>query len=195
MPELGQFVAELAGKLRVPGVAVGTWADGEETYSCNGVTSLDNPLPVNQDTMFVLGSVSKPFTATALMCLVAEGRVALDGPVRRYVPELALADAGASERITVLQLLNHTAGFATHLGVDTGEGDGALAEYVAAMAVPTTAPASCPRTCCRRCSGRALSCRRAPWATRSGCAGSCVTWAVWRPSATAARPTVSSPTC
>jgi CubicO group peptidase (beta-lactamase class C family) len=134
MPDLAQFVTELAEKLGVPGVAVGMSAEGRETYACHGVTSVDNPLPVNPDTMFVVGSVSKTFTATAVMCLVADGQVDLEAPVRRYVPELVLADAEASERITVLRLLNHTAGFATRLGADTGEGDGALAEYVSAMA-------------------------------------------------------------
>jgi CubicO group peptidase (beta-lactamase class C family) len=130
--ELAQFVAELARKLEIPGAAAGIWADGRETYACHGVTSIDNPLPIDRDTMFVLGSVSKTFTATTLMRLVAEGRVDLDAPVRRYVPEFA--DADAARLITVLQLLNHTAGFATRLGAETGEGDDALAEYVAAMA-------------------------------------------------------------
>ena len=56
------------------------------------MTSLDNPLPVNEKTLFPLASVTKTFTATALMRLVAEGKVELDAPVRRYVPELRLAD-------------------------------------------------------------------------------------------------------
>jgi len=132
--ELAQFVGELAGRLEVPGVAVGIWADARETYACHGVTSIVNPLPVDRDTMFVLGSVSKTFTATALMCLVARGQVDLDAPVRRYVPEFELADPEAAARITVLQLCNHTAGLATRLGAETGEGDDALAKYVAAMA-------------------------------------------------------------
>jgi CubicO group peptidase (beta-lactamase class C family) len=132
--ELARFAAELAGNLGVPGAAVGVWADGQETYACYGVTSTDNPLPVSRDTMFVLGSVSKTYTATAVMCLAADGRVDLAAPVRWYVPEFTLADAGAAERVTVLQLLNHTAGFATRLGAETGEGDDALAKYVTAMA-------------------------------------------------------------
>ena len=131
---LARFVAERAGASDVPGVAVGIWADGRETYACHGVTSIANPLPVDRDTVFVLGSVSKTFTATALLCLVADGRVDLDAPVRRYVPEFTPADPAAADRITVLRLLNHTAGFATRLGAQTGEGDDALAKYVAAMA-------------------------------------------------------------
>ena len=132
--QLARFIAESAGRLGVPGVAVGIWADEQETYACEGVTSLANPLPIDRDTMFAVGSVSKTFTATALVCLVAQGLVDLAAPVRQYVPELTLADTQAADRITVLQLLNHTAGLATRLSVQTGEGDDALAAHVAAMA-------------------------------------------------------------
>ncbi|MFF4874985.1 serine hydrolase domain-containing protein [Micromonospora sp. NPDC000668] len=131
---LAEFVEVAATKFGVPGVAVGVWADGREMYACHGVTSVDNPQPVDQDTLFVLGSVTKPFTATALMRLVAQGRVDLDAPVRRYVPELVLPDERAAAEITVLQLLNHTAGLDWRMGVETGEGDDALAAYVAKMA-------------------------------------------------------------
>src|SRR5207244_3881534 len=104
-----------------------------EVYACHGVTSIENPLPVDRDTMFVLGSVTKSFTATALMCLAAQGRVDLDAPVRRYVPELTLPDERAAAEITVFQLLNHTAGLDTRIRAETGEGDDALAAYVAKM--------------------------------------------------------------
>jgi CubicO group peptidase (beta-lactamase class C family) len=131
---LSEFVEATATRLRIPGVAVGVWANGGETYACHGVTSVDNPLPVDPDTLYVLGSVTKTFTATAMMRLVADGRVDLDAPVRRYVPELRLKDEQAAARITVLSLLNHTAGLDWGLIVDTGEGDDALASYVGRMA-------------------------------------------------------------
>ncbi|SUA77086.1 Esterase estB [Nocardia otitidiscaviarum] len=131
--KLSEFVAVSAERLGVPGVAVGVSACGREDFACHGVTSVDNPLPVDQDTMFAVGSVSKTFTATALMRLVAEGRVELDAPVRRYVPEFAPTDAVAEE-ITVMRLLNHTAGLEWKLGVDTGEGDDALARHTVKLA-------------------------------------------------------------
>jgi CubicO group peptidase (beta-lactamase class C family) len=131
---LSGFVEVTAGRFGIPGVAVGVWADGEEAYACHGVTSVDNPLPVDRDTLYVLGSATKTFTATVLMRLVAEGRVELDAPVRRYVPELRLADEGASSEVTVLQLLNHTSGLGWDLLVDTGEGDDALTRFVAELA-------------------------------------------------------------
>jgi CubicO group peptidase (beta-lactamase class C family) len=131
---LSEFVAATATKLGIPGLAVGVWADGREDYACHGVTSVDNPLPVDQDTLFVLGSITKTYTATTLLRLVTEGRVELDAPVRRYVPELRLTDQHAAAQVTVLQLLNHTAGLDWGITVDTGEGDDALAAYVAKLA-------------------------------------------------------------
>jgi hypothetical protein len=60
------------------------------------VTSVDNPLPVDPDTLYVLGSVTKTQTATALMRLVASGQVELEAPARRYVPDLRLKDEQAA---------------------------------------------------------------------------------------------------
>jgi CubicO group peptidase (beta-lactamase class C family) len=136
MPDqaLSDFIKATAQKYGIPGVAVGVWADGREIYACYGVASIDNPLPINRDTLFVLGSVTKTYTATALMCLVAEGLVELEAPVRRYIPELKLVDEQAATEITVLNLLNHTAGLDWGLIVDTSEGNDALSTYVAKMA-------------------------------------------------------------
>ncbi|HEY6592242.1 MAG TPA: serine hydrolase domain-containing protein [Actinomycetota bacterium] len=131
---LSEFVEATATEFAIPGVAVGVWADGREAYACHGVTSIDNPLPVDPDTLFLLGSLTKTYTATTLMRLAADGRVELDAPVRRYVPELRLKNEHAAAQITVLQLLNHTAGLDFGFIDDFGEGDDALASYVARMA-------------------------------------------------------------
>ena len=131
---LSEFVATTATRLGIPGVAVGVWADGREHYACHGVTSVDNPLPVDPDTLYLLGSITKTYTATTLLRLVADGRVELEAPVRHYVPELRLKDEQAAAQVTVLQLLNHTAGLDWGLIANFGEGDDALAGYVARMA-------------------------------------------------------------
>jgi CubicO group peptidase (beta-lactamase class C family) len=132
--QLSDFVEATAKKFKIPGVAVGVWASGKEAYACHGVTSVDNPLPIDQDTLFLVASVTKTFTATTLMRLVAEGKVELNAPVRRYIPELQLKDRQAADTVTVLNLLNHTAGFDWRVNADTGEGDDALARYVAKLA-------------------------------------------------------------
>ncbi len=131
---LSDVVGATATTLGIPGIAVGVWVDGQEIYACHGITSIDNPLPVNQDTLYEIGSVTKTYTATALMRLVAAGRVELDAPVRRYVPDLMLADERATMEVTVLHLLNHTSGLDWGVIVDTGAGDDVLAHYVAKLA-------------------------------------------------------------
>ena len=130
---LSDFVEKTADRYKIPGVAAGVLVDGKETVACHGVTSVENPLPVNSDTLFGLGSVSKTFTATAIMRLVADGKIELESPVRRYVPELRLVDEQTAASITVLNLLNHTSGMDFGLQIDTGEGDDVLATYVAKM--------------------------------------------------------------
>jgi CubicO group peptidase (beta-lactamase class C family) len=131
---LSEFVEATATEFAIPGVAVGVWADGWATFACHGVTSVDNPLPVDPDTLFLLGSLTKTYTATTLLRLAADGRVELEAPVRRYVPELRLKNEHAAAQVTVLQLLNHTAGLDFGFIDDFGEGDDALARYVARMA-------------------------------------------------------------
>ena len=126
-------VSELAAELEVPGVSVGIVHDGEEHFAYAGVTSVENPLPVDESTLFQFGSTGKTYTATAIMRLVQQGKVDLDAPVRTYVPELKLKDEDVAQRVTVLQLLNHTAGWEGDLMDDTGSGDDALDKYVARM--------------------------------------------------------------
>ena len=125
---------ELAEELEIPGVAVGVFHDEEERYAYHGVTSVEHPLPVDAQTLFQFGSTGKTFTSVALLRLVEAGTLDLEAPVRTYVPELKLRDASVAEMVTVLQLLNHSAGWAGDDFTDTGEGDDAIAKYVEHMA-------------------------------------------------------------
>jgi CubicO group peptidase (beta-lactamase class C family) len=120
-------------ELRVPGVAVGVLQGGKERHEGFGVTSVDNPLEVTPDTRFQIGSISKTFTGTVVMYLVANGSLDLDRPVRDYLPDLALVDAAATERVTLRHLLAHTGGWQGDFFDDTGWGDDAVARYVERM--------------------------------------------------------------
>jgi len=131
--ELRMFVRKEAERLGVPGVSVGIFHDGQEHYAYHGVTSVEHPLPVGDTTLFQFGSTGKTFTATAIMRLVEQGRIDLDAPVRTYVPELRLRDDDVARNVTVLHLLNHTAGWDGDMMDDTGNGDDALTQYVARM--------------------------------------------------------------
>ena len=134
MSDLQKKLTELGEELQVPGVSVGLVLDGKEEYAFHGVTSIENPLPVDEHTLFQFGSTGKTYTATAIMVLVHQGRVALDEKVRTYVPELKLKDEDVAREVTVLQLLNHTAGWSGDVLTNTGDGDDALDKYVALLA-------------------------------------------------------------
>lgn len=127
---LTELVEAAATEFEVPGAAVGVLLDGEENVASHGVTNVEHPLPVDERTLFHIASVTKTFTATAIMRLVAEGRVELDAPVRRYLPDLPLSDESVADRITVARVLNHTAGLDWNLPVPTGQ-DESLADFVA----------------------------------------------------------------
>ena len=127
-------IRSLADELGIPGVAVGVFHEEQERYAFHGVTSVENPLTVDAGTLFQFGSTGKTYTSVALLRLVEAGKVELDAPVRRYVPELTLRDPAVAESVTVLQLLNHTAGWDGDFFEDTGDGDDALARYVERMA-------------------------------------------------------------
>ena len=126
-------LSELATELEVTGVAAGVLIDGEEHYAFHGVTSVENPLDVDENTLFQFGSTGKTYTATAMMRLVEQGKVDLDAPVRTYLPDFKLRDEDVASQVTVLQLFNHTAGWEGDMMDNTGDGDDALAKYVARM--------------------------------------------------------------
>jgi CubicO group peptidase (beta-lactamase class C family) len=132
--ELQEFLTAKATELGVPGATAGVVLDGRETTAFHGVTSLENPLDVNGDTLFQFGSTGKTYTATAILRLVEQGKLDLHAPVRTYVPELELRDEDAARDVTVLQLLNHTAGWEGDSLKDTGDGDDCLESFAASMA-------------------------------------------------------------
>jgi len=95
-----------------PGCAVGVSRDGERLLAKGyGLANLDHGVPNSPDTVFDIGSVSKQFTAAAVLLLAEEGRLSLDDPVRLHVPELP--DYGVP--LTLRHLIHHTGGVRDYL--------------------------------------------------------------------------------
>lgn len=117
----------------VPGVAIGILADGQTSTRGFGITNVDHPLPVTDETLFQVGSISKTFTGTALMRLLESGKLKLDAPVRTYIPEFRVADETAAREATVLTTVTHMGGWEGDLFEDTGPGDDALARMMEKM--------------------------------------------------------------
>jgi CubicO group peptidase (beta-lactamase class C family) len=125
----------------IPGAAVGIFCRGVEYVRGYGVTNVDYPVPVNGDTLFRIGSTTKTFIGTTIMRLVEAGKIDLDSPVRRYLPDLRTSDPTVAARVTVRQLLNHTSGWLGDYLTDYGPGDDAATRYVAGLAtVPQLTP-------------------------------------------------------
>jgi len=104
---------------RVPGVGLAIVC-GSQISHMRGFGEDGAGQPVTPQTSFVLGSMSKAFTALAVMQLAEQGRIDLDAPVRRYLPWFQVADAGASPLITVRHALHHTTGLPTRTAHATG---------------------------------------------------------------------------
>lgn len=132
--ELRDFVAGRMAALQIPGVAIGLIAGDREFATSFGVTNLDHPLPVDTDTLFQVGSITKTFTGTAIMRLVERGRLDLEAPVRTYLPDFRVADEEVSRRVLLRHLVTHTAGWYDRFPDETGDGDDALPRAVAGMA-------------------------------------------------------------
>ena len=103
-------VNDLLAPLRVkdgPGCVVGVVQRGKLLYSAAfGLANLEARRPITIDTQFDVASMSKQFTAASLYFLVESGKLALEDPVRRFVPELPEYAGG----ITLSDLLHHTSG-------------------------------------------------------------------------------------
>ena len=97
-----------------PGCAIGVYREGQIVYSRGyGMAELNQGIAITPQTVFYIGSTSKQFTAFAIALLAEQGRISLDDPVRKYVPELpAVAD-----RVTIRQLIHHTSGLRDYLNL------------------------------------------------------------------------------
>jgi len=105
---------------RVPGVSLAIVHDNAIVYAKGyGVAGPDRT-PITPQTSFILGSMSKSFTAMAIMQLVEQGKIALDAPVQRYISWFQVADPQASRELTLRQLLYHTSGIPTNAPRATG---------------------------------------------------------------------------
>ncbi|MHB9756252.1 serine hydrolase domain-containing protein [Streptomyces sp. BYX5S] len=101
-----------------PGALVATRDRRGRTVLTSGVADLRSDAPVQPDSRFRIGSMTKLFTATVMLQLVGERRVALDAPVERYLPGVVRGHGNDGRTVTVRQLLQHTSGlpdFLDHL--------------------------------------------------------------------------------
>jgi CubicO group peptidase (beta-lactamase class C family) len=114
LPDVEKHFLTQFDKQNLPGLAVGVVLGGELVYGDGfGVRDMATKDAVDVDTVFRIASLTKSFTALAILKLRDQGRLSLDDAADRYVPELAAVayPTRDSARITIRQLLTHSAGF------------------------------------------------------------------------------------
>jgi len=112
--DIDRAFTDFVAQAHVPGAAWGIIVDGELVHSlATGFRDVPTKAPVDSDTVFRIASMTKSFTAMSILKLRDEGKLSLDDPVERYVPELKglTYPTSDSPRITIRHLLSHSAGF------------------------------------------------------------------------------------
>lgn len=122
VPRIRSRTTDLLAEYGLPSAAIGILHDGDLTELAVGVTNIETLAPATPETVYQCGSMTKTWTALALMQLVDEGKVDLDAPVRAYLPDFSVADPETTAKVTPRHLLFHTNGIEEDFG-DPGEGD------------------------------------------------------------------------
>jgi CubicO group peptidase (beta-lactamase class C family) len=117
-PDLDPYVANSMKTFEVPGMAVAIVKDGKVVVAKGyGLRKLGDPTPVDEHTMFGIGSNTKAFTTAALAGLVDAGKLAWDDPVYQRLPGFVMYDPYVSHEMTIRDLITHRS------GMGLGEGD------------------------------------------------------------------------
>jgi CubicO group peptidase (beta-lactamase class C family) len=112
-PGWDAYVTQALATWKVPGAAIAIVRNDSVIYAKGyGVRAVGNSQPVDERTIFAIGSSSKAFTAAAVAMLADDKKLSLDGKASLYYPGFQLADPYASRELTVRDLLSHRSGLA-----------------------------------------------------------------------------------
>lgn len=114
---LDDFVKQTMRSFDVPGTAIGIVKDDSLIYAKGfGVLKLGSNSPVDENTLFAIGSISKSTVAVTLGMLVDEGKLKWDDPVTKYLPDFQMYDPWVTREITIRDLLTHRSGLISESG-------------------------------------------------------------------------------
>lgn len=113
LQEFDEYVGSVYEGWQIPGLAIAVVKDDEIVFAKGyGVQKIGEDTPVDEETVFAIGSASKAFTAAAVAMLVDEGKLAWEDPVSKYLPDLRFFDSYVDQQMTVRDLLTHRSGLA-----------------------------------------------------------------------------------
>jgi CubicO group peptidase (beta-lactamase class C family) len=125
--ELDKLLRSNIKKYQVPGASLAILRNGKIVgQTAAGVVNLDTGVKTTTQSVFQIGSITKPQTATLIMQLVDEGRLDLDDRVMDHLPDFRVSRLDVSRAVTIRQLLCHSSGIDGDFFVDAGRGDDAV---------------------------------------------------------------------
>jgi CubicO group peptidase (beta-lactamase class C family) len=106
-----KYVAQAAADWRIPALAIAVVKDDSVVFAKGyGVLQTGTTQPANEHTRFAIGSTTKAMTSASIAMLVDDGKLKLDDPVTKYIPELQLSDPWVTRELTIRDLLTHRSG-------------------------------------------------------------------------------------
>ncbi len=135
-PELDQYFTEKMAEAHIPGMAALVLQGNRICWSRNfGWADVENEIPVDDDTLFMIASISKTFIATAALQAVELGVLDLDEPVNTYLPFTVVHPQFPETDITIRMLLTHTGGIKDNWTIErqhyvNGDSPIALGQYL-----------------------------------------------------------------
>jgi CubicO group peptidase (beta-lactamase class C family) len=133
LTDIQQRLDAISRHHRVPGAVLAIGSGDELLDFATGVVNVNTGVEATTDSIFQIGSNTKLFTTTLVMQLVDAGKLDLDKPVKRYLPDFALDDQAATDQITTRHLLTHTSGIEGDYFQGFGRGDDAMTRYVESL--------------------------------------------------------------
>ena len=106
---IDRFITTQMKTHHIPGLALAI-THNNQVLHVKGYSTANNDRPVTAQTQFLIASMSKSFTAIAVMQLVEAGQINLDSPVQTYLPEFTVTDPALAAKITIRHLLNQVSG-------------------------------------------------------------------------------------
>ena len=110
--KINQIIEKLRKDFNVPSIVASVHKDGETFFCGGGLADVENNYEATPDTIYGLASVSKTFTATAICILADEGKLNLDDPVKKHLPDFEMHDSYRTENLTIRDALGHRSGLA-----------------------------------------------------------------------------------
>ena len=108
---LERYIQQALRDWEIPGAAIAVVKDDRIVFSEGyGTREIGKDLPVDEFTLFAIGSITKSFTAAAIALLVDEGKLNIDEPASKYLPDLEFSEPYLTEQVTVRDLLSHRSG-------------------------------------------------------------------------------------